>query len=103
MAPRRPRRPLGKAGMTSTLDQRVPGALQLTQQQRRRFDEDGFFLVDNALTPAEIEQLIAVTDTFADAARRTRELPAHAPVRVNNIVARHPAFRNLLDHPVILP
>jgi ectoine hydroxylase len=88
--------------MTSTLD-RVPGALKITSEQRRRFDEDGYFLVENALTPAEVDQLITVVDAFADAARRARGLPAQAPVRVRNIVARHRAFRDLLDHPAILP
>lgn len=89
--------------MTSTLHHRVPGALKITAEQQRRFTEDGFFLVENALTPAEIEQLVAVTDALADTARHARCLTAGAPIRVRNIVARDRAYLNLLDHPVILP
>jgi ectoine hydroxylase len=89
--------------MTNTLHRRVPGALKITERQRRCFDEDGFFLVEDALTPAEIERLIAVTDDLAGRARRARGLPADAPVRVRNIVARHPAYRDLLDHAAMLP
>ena len=81
----------------------VPGTLKLTRAQRRSFDDDGFFLVEHALTAAEIETLIAVTDVFADAGRRARGLPGHAPIRVNNIAARHPAYRSLLDHATTLP
>ena len=42
-------------------------ALKITREQRRRFAEDGFFLVEKALTAAEIEQLGALVDTYADA------------------------------------
>jgi ectoine hydroxylase len=87
----------------TTLHDRVPGTLKITREQQRRFDEDGFFLIDNALSEAETERLILVTDALADTARGTRGLPAWAPVRVRNIVARHPAYRDLLDHPAILP
>jgi ectoine hydroxylase len=89
--------------MTTTLDHRAPGALKITLEQRRRFDEEGFFLVENALTAADIEQITATVDAFADAARRARRLPDQAPVRVNNIVARHRVFRDLIDHAAILP
>lgn len=88
--------------MTS-IDHRVPGALQITGEQRRRFDDDGYFLVENALSAAEVQRLTAVVDVVADAGRRARGLPASAPIRVRNIVARHSAFRALMDHPAILP
>lgn len=89
--------------MTATSAPPAPGALKITEEQRRCFDLDGFFLVDNALSAMEIEHVGALVDTYADQVRRTRRLPADAPVRVNNIAARHPAFRALLDHPAILP
>lgn len=89
--------------MTSTSRQRVPGALKITAEQQRRFIEDGYFLVENALAPAEIERLILITDALAGAARRARGLAEDAPIRVRNVVARHRAYLDLLDHPVILP
>jgi ectoine hydroxylase len=89
--------------MISELHRPVSGALKITAEQQRRFVEDGYFLVENALTPAEIERLVAVTDALADAARHARGLTAEAPIRVRNVVARHRAYLDLLDHPVILP
>jgi ectoine hydroxylase-related dioxygenase (phytanoyl-CoA dioxygenase family) len=89
--------------MTSTLDHPIPGRLAITAEQRRRFDVDGFFIVEDALTTTEVDQLVDVVDAFADGVRRSRGLPAHAPVRVRNIVARHLAFLDLLDHPTVLP
>jgi hypothetical protein len=89
--------------MTTTSALPAPGALKITREQRRRFAEDGFFLVGNALTAAEIETLGGLVDTYAEQARRARGLPADAAVRVNNIAGRHRAFRDLLDHPAVLP
>jgi hypothetical protein len=87
--------------MTATSDPRPPGAL--TAEQHRRFQRDGFFVVESVLTTGELDTLLAVVDEAAGAARRQRGLPEHAPVRVNHIVGRHPAFRRLLDHPAVLP
>lgn len=89
--------------MTTRAESRVPGRIAISADQRRRFDEDGFFVVGNALSEAEIVRLTEAVDGFAAAVRRRRDLPAEAPVRVRHIVARHPAFRDLLDHPTILP
>jgi ectoine hydroxylase len=89
--------------MTSTRNQPIPGRLAITAEQRRRFDTDGYFVVDDALTTAEIDHLVDVVDAFADGVRRRRSLPGQAPVRVRNIVARHQAFLDLLEHPTLLP
>lgn len=81
----------------------IPGALQLTAEQRRAFDEDGYFVVPEALGSSEVDELIEVVDTFDAAVRRQ---PGPAPddeVRVRNVVCRHPAFLRLLDHPRTLP
>lgn len=89
--------------MTAVTDRRPPGAMKITIEQQRRFDEDGYFVVNDALSPAEVDRLIEVVDAVADGVRRKRDLPAAGPLRVRNIVVRDPAFRDLLDHPAILP
>jgi ectoine hydroxylase-related dioxygenase (phytanoyl-CoA dioxygenase family) len=79
------------------------GVLRLTNEQRQRFDEDGFFLVEDVLTPAEVAELVAVTDEFFADAKRTRSLGPHDAFQWRNVVALHPRFRRLIDHPRILP
>lgn len=82
----------------------MPGKpLQITPEQQRQFDEDGFFLVEDALTPAEVEELIEVVDELYAKYRKERNLEPHEAFQIRNIVAIHPRFRALIDHPKILP
>jgi hypothetical protein len=74
-----------------------------TPEQRRRFADDGFFVVEDALTRAEVVALLAVVDAVDAQVRSDRRLAADALVRVRNIVCRHPAFLRLVDHPRLLP
>lgn len=81
----------------------VTTPLQLTAEQRQRFDEDGFFLVEDALTPGEIQEFTGVIDDLYERFRRERNLGPHDPFQWRNVVALHPIFMKLLDHPVLLP
>src|SRR5689334_13938157 len=38
----------------------------LTEEQRRQFNDDGFLIVRNALTPEQIERLIAAGDRLVN-------------------------------------
>jgi ectoine hydroxylase-related dioxygenase (phytanoyl-CoA dioxygenase family) len=77
--------------------------LAITPEQQRQFDEDGFFLVEDALSPPEVEELIEVVDELYTRHRKERNLGVHDPFQIRNIVAIHPRFRALIDHPKILP
>lgn len=79
------------------------GRLALTDEQQRQFDEDGFFLVEDALTPAEIEEMIPVIDDLYAKYYHERNLGPHDAFQWRNVVAQHPVFLKLLDHPRILP
>jgi ectoine hydroxylase-related dioxygenase (phytanoyl-CoA dioxygenase family) len=81
----------------------MPQKIRMTAEQQRRFDEDGFFLVEEALSPAEVEALISVIDEADEKYRRERAVKPHEPFQIRNIVAYHPLFRALIDHPRILP
>lgn len=48
--------------------------LKLTADQRRRFDEDGFFLVEDLLSSSEINALIAVIDDLYAKYKQERNL-----------------------------
>jgi ectoine hydroxylase len=77
--------------------------LAITTEQQRQFDEDGFFLVEDALSPTEVEDLTEVVDELYTRYRKERNLRSHDPFQVRNVVAIHPRFRALIDHPKILP
>lgn len=75
----------------------------LTAEQQRQFDEDGFFLIEDFLSESEISDLIRLTDEFYEQAYTEYELGPHDPFQLRNMVAMHPLYRGLIDHPKILP
>ena len=77
--------------------------LKLTKEQRQRFEEDGFFLIEEALAQREVDELIAVTDELYEKYLGERSLGHDEPFQMRNIVARHELFLRLIDHPRILP
>ncbi len=80
----------------------TPAPLSLTAQQRRSFDEDGFFLLEDALSPTEVAALLHVVDERYAGYRSARDLGDQA-FQMRNIVALDPLFLRLVDHPRILP
>ena len=50
----------------------LDSTLKLTAEQRRQFDDDGFFLVEEAISKSEIETLLAVTDELYQRYQRER-------------------------------
>jgi len=85
--------------MPATLEQPIA----LTAAQRQQFEEDGFFLLEDLLTPGEVRELLDVIDEHDAKYRRERNLGPHDPFQMRNIVAAHPRYRSLIDHPRILP
>ena len=46
------------------MSERAEGAIALTQTQRRQYDEDGFFLIEDALSQSEVSDLLNLVDTL---------------------------------------
>ena len=46
----------------------------LRDAERQSFERDGYFIVENALTPAQVELALAATDRLADEARAKNNL-----------------------------
>jgi ectoine hydroxylase-related dioxygenase (phytanoyl-CoA dioxygenase family) len=72
----------------------------LTQLQRERFDEQGFLIIDNALSPDQLNKLVDVVDGLyakyggrADSGR----------LEMRNVIEHHPCLRDLISHRLILP
>ena len=51
----------------------------LRDTERQSFERDGYFIVENALTPAQVELALAATDRLADEARAKNNLAHSAP------------------------
>lgn len=56
--------------------------LKLTAAQRQQFDEDGFFLVEDALAADEVAALLAVVDALYDRYAAERELGPHEALQI---------------------
>jgi hypothetical protein len=77
--------------------------LKLTPEQEQQFEEDGFFLVEDALSAQEIGELLGVIDELYERYKLERNLGPHDPFQMRNIVALHPVFKKIMDHPGMLP
>ena len=77
--------------------------LAMTEQQRRSFDEDGFIILENFLTPAETARLSNAADEVASRIQQEKGLPPETHFQVRNALSHHDAFLDLVDHPRILP
>ena len=76
--------------------------LKITPEQQRQFDEDGFFLVEDALPPDRISTLLQRLDELYDRYRQERNLDPRQAFQMRNIAADS-VFKELVDYPPILP
>jgi hypothetical protein len=72
----------------------------MTAEQQRQFEEDGFFLVEDALTPGELEALIAVIDEADVKYRQERNLKPHEAfqIRTSHMDVRPPHLEGGAQH-----
>ena len=78
-------------------------SIAMTPQQRAEFDEQGFFILEDFLTAAELERLLVAVDEVAGRVRQREGLGPHDPFAVRNALAHHEAFLDLIDHRRMLP
>ena len=77
---------------------------QLTEEQRRQFNEDGFLIVRNALRPEQVERLIAAGDELvASDATEDRYKTSGSYDGFRNCIAKHDAFIELLTLDTTVP
>ena len=70
----------------------------LTDEERFRFDLQGFLVIKNVLSPGECDQLWRLADEIWP------ETPEDGPFRRTGTISRwHVDFLNLIDHPKVLP
>ncbi|HLI01573.1 MAG TPA: phytanoyl-CoA dioxygenase family protein [Acidimicrobiales bacterium] len=82
-----------------------PACLQnrLTEQERKSFEQDGFFYVEDALSAAQVENLTAALDRVHQEALAAGEAQPDKAMFVPNFIPKDPAFVELVDYDRILP
>ena len=77
--------------------------LALTESQRRQFDEDGFILIEDALTPDHVDRLIDVVDELYEKYHKAHGTSPKAAYQIRNSLALHEELFALIEYPKILP
>jgi len=72
----------------------------LTTEERKRFDEDGYFVVADALDPSTVDALRAIADGYLEGLR-DRRADEHAYLNRHDLVGRHPLFLSLMTWPTV--
>lgn len=78
----------------------------LTPQQRRQWEEEGYLLIEQALTESEVASLLDATARVVEASRETVDQGtggAQQAFKVVRAVERDAALDLLIDHPATLP
>ncbi len=75
---------------------------QLTDDERRHFEEHGWLQIENALTPQQIEKLTAKTDEI-HAAKVNDGHSASQALFYPNFIPDDAGFLELVDYPPVLP
>ncbi len=78
-------------------------ALAMTQDQERKFEEQGFITLESFLMPDEWKRLSAAADEVVERIQKEGGQSQETHFQVRNALAQHDAFLDLIDHPRILP
>ena len=78
-------------------------AHRLTDSEHSQFDEEGYLIVENALSPERIETLASACDRLMAERRQENGLGPHDAVDVADIIGRDPAFLELTDLETTFP
>ncbi|QGQ99458.1 hypothetical protein EHS13_33660 [Paenibacillus psychroresistens] len=81
-----------------------PSCLQfsLTEEERKIFNETGYLIVENALSPEQIANLTAVSDRIYEQ-RVSEGHDSKTALFYANFIADHDSFLNLVDYEKIMP
>lgn len=75
---------------------------QLTDKERKQFEEEGYFYVENAISPEQVKELTEITDKIYN-----KKLAAGHPDKQSffypNFIPDHPKFLDLVDYEKIIP
>src|SRR5262245_50455244 len=83
-----------------TLNARDVDTYGLTDEERKRFDADGFFTVAGALDAATVEVLRTIADGYLDRLR-AKGADERAYLNQHDLVGRNPMFLDLMTWPTV--
>ena len=72
---------------------------RLTESERTAFENDGYFMVPDALSPDMVNRVEAVMDRLDAEVRPQSEKGPHDPLGIHDFIGRDPVFLDLLDCP----
>ena len=75
----------------------------LTEEESRKFEQDGFLIVENAVPPDLLADLTAAADRLDAEYRPKREIGPHRPLNLLDFVGKDEVFLELLDWPKTFP
>ncbi|MBT3266179.1 hypothetical protein HN371_03445 [Candidatus Poribacteria bacterium] len=75
----------------------------LSPDQQRAMDQDGCFVVENALPADVVGELDAAIDEVYEREQRAGRLPEDGRLNMRNCVTEHDAFLQLIDWPTTFP
>ena len=78
-------------------------AIAITENQQNQFDEDGFILIEDALSPDHVSCLLQVIDTVYERCRNKHGTSPSAAYQIRNAITHHTELLALIDYPEILP
>ncbi len=76
---------------------------RLTEEERARFDRDGFFLVEDAIPPEIVERAARATDRIVRQKIAAEGLAANARINYLDFIGQDDVFMELLDWPTTFP
>ncbi len=78
--------------MNSLLERKIV----IDAQQQKQFETDGFFVLPNALTLSQLNDLLHIVDELYYKYKQERKLSDKDPFQMRNIVSADPIFKSLM-------
>ena len=75
----------------------------LTGEESEKFEEDGYFIVEDVLSPDQTERLSAATDRIDAEHRAPRGVGPYARLSVRDFIGMDEAFMELVDWYKVFP
>ncbi len=75
----------------------------LTPKDQEFFEQNGYLLIEDALSPELLAELNAATDELYARFEKAGSLEKNGKLNLRNCVIEHPVFLQMLDHPKTAP
>jgi ectoine hydroxylase-related dioxygenase (phytanoyl-CoA dioxygenase family) len=77
--------------------------IAITERQQQQFDEDGFIIIEDALSSDHVSRLIEVVDKLDVSCRKAQEITPETAYQIRNALTYHDELFRLIDYSKMLP